>query len=46
MAIQWAEDLAVDTIEIDNQHKELFDRINVLFEACNQGKDRDRKGEG
>jgi len=40
MAIQWTENLAVGILEIDNQHKELFDRINVLFEACNQGKGR------
>lgn len=44
MAIQWTEDLAVGIIEIDNQHKELFDRINVLFEACNQGKGRTEIG--
>lgn len=40
MAIQWTEDLAVGILEIDNQHKELFQRIHVLFEACNQGKGR------
>jgi len=40
MAIRWTEDLAVGILEIDNQHKELFQRINVLLEACNQGKGR------
>lgn len=40
MAIQWTDDLAVGVLEIDNQHKELFQRINVLFQACNQGKGR------
>jgi hemerythrin len=40
MAIQWTDDLAVGILEIDNQHIELFERINVLFEACNQGKGR------
>ena len=38
MAILWTEDLAVGVSEIDNQHKELFNRINDLLEACNQGK--------
>ncbi len=38
MAIQWTEDIAVGVVKIDNQHKELFARINALFEACNQGK--------
>jgi hemerythrin len=40
MSIRWTDDLAVGISEIDNQHKELFQRINVLFEACNQGKGR------
>ena len=40
MAIQWTDDLAVGILEIDNQHIELFERINVLFKACNQGKGR------
>lgn len=40
MPITWTEDLTVGILEIDSQHKELFERINVLFEACNQGKGR------
>lgn len=38
MAIKWNETLAVGVAEIDNQHKELFERMNQLLEACNQGK--------
>jgi hemerythrin len=40
MTITWTDDLAVGIHEIDDQHKELFDRINALIEACNQGKGR------
>ncbi|MGQ9630149.1 MAG: bacteriohemerythrin [bacterium] len=40
MAIQWTEDLSVGVDEIDNQHKELFNRINKLLDACNQGEGR------
>ncbi|MBI3756011.1 MAG: hemerythrin family protein [Deltaproteobacteria bacterium] len=38
MAIQWTEALATGAADIDNQHKELFKRINSLFDACQQGK--------
>jgi hemerythrin-like metal-binding protein len=41
MAIQWTEDLTTGSSEIDEQHKEIFRRINVLLEACNQGKGKD-----
>jgi len=41
MAIQWTEDLATGSDEIDSQHKELFRRINVLLDACNQGKGKE-----
>jgi len=40
MPIRWTPDLAVGIHEIDSQHIELFERIDVLFEACNQGKGR------
>jgi len=40
MAISWTEDLATGVDDIDTQHKELFSRINMLLEACNQGKGR------
>lgn len=38
MAIEWTEDLATGSHKIDRQHKELFNRINALLEACRQGK--------
>lgn len=41
MAILWKEDLATGVEEIDNQHKELFRRINNLLDACTQGKGKD-----
>ncbi len=44
MAIQWTEDLATGIDEIDDQHRELFDRINRLLAACNQGKGREEIG--
>jgi hemerythrin len=36
--MQWTEDLSVGVETIDNQHKELFRRINSLVEAIKQGK--------
>ncbi|MGE5583903.1 MAG: bacteriohemerythrin [Bacillota bacterium] len=45
MAIEWTEDLAVGITEIDNQHHELFRRIDQLLNACNQGKGREMVGE-
>lgn len=41
MAIEWTEDLAVGSKEIDDQHKELFRMINQMLEACNQGKGKE-----
>lgn len=38
MSIEWTTDLATGMGEIDNQHIELFRRINDLLEACNQGR--------
>lgn len=35
--IQWTEDLRVGNKEIDNQHKELFVRIDKLVQAMSQG---------
>lgn len=40
MAIQWTDDLATGVAEIDDQHKELFKRIDRLFQACNQAQGR------
>lgn len=36
--IKWSEDLSTGVAEIDDQHKELFKKINDLFEAYDQGK--------
>ncbi|MBI3397998.1 MAG: hemerythrin family protein [Deltaproteobacteria bacterium] len=44
MAIEWIEDLSVGVNEIDNQHKELFKRINNLLDACTQGKGKEEVG--
>jgi hemerythrin len=38
MAIVWTSDLATSVDEIDSQHRELFQRINGLLDACNQGR--------
>ena len=35
--IEWKENLATGVNEIDNQHKELFRRINKLFTVCQHG---------
>jgi hemerythrin len=45
MAIEWTEDLSVGVTEIDNQHKELFRQINMLIEACHQGRGAQAVGE-
>lgn len=45
MAIKWNENLAVGVSEIDNQHQELFERMNQLLEACNQGKGKEAVGD-
>lgn len=37
MAILWTEDLAVGVKEIDDQHKELFERVQALLDACKAG---------
>ncbi len=37
MSINWTNDIAVGVDEIDNQHKELFNRINSFLDAMNQG---------
>jgi hemerythrin len=40
MAIQWTDNLATGSAEIDAQHRMLFNRINAMMDACNQGKGR------
>lgn len=41
MAIEWTKDLATGVDEIDDQHKELFKRINRLLDACHQGRGKE-----
>jgi hemerythrin len=40
MDLQWTSDLSVGVDEIDDQHKELFQRLNNLRIAMGQGKSR------
>jgi hemerythrin len=40
MAVQWTPDLATGAKQIDEQHKELFRRVNTLLDAWTQGKAR------
>ncbi len=44
MPVQWTPDLAVGVSLIDDQHKELFKRINQLLEASSQGKGKEEIG--
>ncbi|XOQ49135.1 MAG: Bacteriohemerythrin [Eubacteriales bacterium] len=37
----WRDNLKIGVSSIDGQHKELCDRIDQLFAACNQGKGRE-----
>ena len=41
MAIEWNEKLATGNSNIDNQHKELFRRFDILLAACNQRKGKE-----
>lgn len=38
--VQWSDDLSSGFKEIDDQHKELINRVNKLLDACNSGKGR------
>ncbi len=44
MAVKWTPDLAVGVTIIDDQHKELFNRVNQLLEASAQGKGKEEIG--
>lgn len=44
MSLTWNENLLSGVKEIDDQHMELFNLINRLFDACNQGKGREEIG--
>jgi len=37
MGIEWSEDLATGSFQIDTQHKQLFKIINELLDACKKG---------
>lgn len=41
MGISWREDLAIGVEQIDNQHKELMARFDLLLTACREGKGGD-----
>jgi hemerythrin len=36
--IEWSEELALGVASIDEQHRELVKRFNMLLTACNEGK--------
>lgn len=38
MPVLWSNDLATGVDKVDDQHKELFARINRLLDACMSGK--------
>jgi hemerythrin len=44
VAIEWKPELATGFTEIDNQHKELFKRINDLLDAMRIGKGKEEVG--
>jgi len=37
MKVEWQEYLSVGVVEIDHQHKFLFDKFNALLAACEKG---------
>lgn len=41
MALRWNEDLSVGVNWIDDQHKQLFDRINSLTDGMSKGKGKE-----
>ncbi|HBG05831.1 MAG: hemerythrin [Geobacteraceae bacterium GWC2_58_44] len=41
MAIGWSSDLATGVEAIDNQHREIFNRVDRLSAACSEGKGKD-----
>ena len=42
MSMTWSEDLAIGVAQIDQQHRELFRRFEMVLEACRQGQGRSR----
>jgi hemerythrin len=45
VAINWNDSLETGIPEIDNQHKEMFVRINQLLDACHQGRGQETLGD-
>lgn len=41
MALEWTEELATSVDAIDEQHKEIFRRVNNLLDACATGEGRE-----
>ena len=41
MSIRWTSDLATGVTEIDDQHREIFNRADRLSEACREGKGKE-----
>jgi hemerythrin len=41
MNMEWTDDLATGVVEIDDQHKEIFQRVAKLAAACGEGKGKD-----
>lgn len=37
MGVKWRDELATGVGLIDSQHKELFDKVNNLYDACAKG---------
>ncbi len=44
MGIEWTPELSTSVTEIDEQHKELFRRINSLLDACGSGQGKGEVG--
>jgi hemerythrin len=44
MPVEWTQDLAVGVKIIDEQHKEIFRRVDALLEACKAGKGKEAVG--
>jgi hemerythrin len=45
VAVLWSPEFSVGVSAIDEQHQELFKRIDSLLEACNRGQGRQMVGE-
>lgn len=41
MPIEWTSNLATGVTAIDDQHKEIFKRVNLLSEACSEGRGKE-----